>query len=73
LLSDGTVLITGGTGYLVTSELFDPATNGWVPGEVLSTGRYRHSAFTLDDGRALIMGGTSKDGMLATTEIYGGE
>ena len=73
LLADGTVLVTGGTGYLATSEIFDPATGSWVAGEPLDTGRYRHGSVRLADGRTLIMGGTSKDGMLATMEVYGGE
>lgn len=70
LLSNGTVLVTGGTGYLVTSELFDPVAGTWTVGESLGTGRYKHGAVQLEDGRTLIMGGTSKDGMLATMEIY---
>ena len=73
LLADGTVMIAGGTGYLATSEFFDPLEGTWTTGQSLGTGRYRHGAIRLNDGRTLIMGGTSKDGMLATMEIYGGQ
>ncbi len=71
LLADGTVMVAGGTGYLATSEFFDPLEGTWTTGQSLGTGRYRHGAIRLNDGRTLIMGGTSKDGMLATMEIYG--
>ena len=73
LLADGIVMVAGGTGYLTTSEFFDPTEGTWTTGQSLDTGRYRHGAIHLNDGRTLIMGGTSKDGMLATMEIYGGE
>ena len=73
LLADGTVMVVGGTGYLATSEFFDPLDGSWTTGQSLETGRYKHGAIRLDDGRTLIMGGTSKDGMLATMEIYGGQ
>ncbi len=73
LLADGTVMVAGGTGYLATSEFFNPLEGAWTTGRSLGTGRYKHSAVRLDDGRTLIMGGTSKDGMLATMEIYGGQ
>ncbi|MAX04355.1 MAG: hypothetical protein CL883_03435, partial [Dehalococcoidia bacterium] len=70
LLTDGSVLVTGGIGYISEVEIFDPKTSTWSIVGSLNTGRYRHAVTQLNDGRVLIMAGTAEEGMLATVEIY---
>src|SRR5207245_1611606 len=54
-LSDGTVLIAGGTGDgglpVAAAQLFDPATGAVTALDPLSTPRARHTATLLRDGR----------------------
>jgi hypothetical protein len=65
LMQDGRVLITGGrgaSGTLNTAEIYDPATNSFLPVTTpMSAPRVGHSAVALLDGRVLVAGG-SKDG-----------
>lgn len=60
LLSDGRVLITGGssnTAILNSTEIFDPVTNTFSPANNLNSKRFSHTADILPDGRVLIAGG----------------
>jgi hypothetical protein len=70
LLSDGRVLIAGGSssgalatggligsGLLQTSELYDPSTGTFAAAASMSTSRLGHTATLLPDGRVLICGG----------------
>lgn len=60
LLSDGKVLIAGGSGVssdLIGGELYDPETNVWVSAGWFSTSRWGHSATLLPNGRVLAAGG----------------
>src|SRR5688572_17677008 len=64
LLSDGTVLIVGGTGPntkpLATAELFYPFSGSFLPASMrLISRRAGHTATLLTDGRVLIVGGTA--------------
>jgi N-acetylneuraminic acid mutarotase len=73
-LSDGKVLLIGGrdgTTRHASVEIYDPATNTWSATGSLATARSLHSATLLENGRVLVVGGTS-DGSsgLPTTEIY---
>lgn len=79
--ADGKVLVVGGydNGYnvLASAELYDPATQRFTATGSMTTGRFRHTATLLADGRVLIAGGAfsfgSKDGInpsLANAEIY---
>jgi hypothetical protein len=65
LMQDGRVLITGGrgaSGTLNTAEIYDPATNSFIPvAATMSAARVGHSAVPLLDGRVLVAGG-SEDG-----------
>jgi hypothetical protein len=85
LLADGRVLIVGGIGGefdlsgssdsakpLLSGELYDPATGTFTETGQLSTGRWMHTATLLQDGRVLIVGGSSADmqSPLTTAEVY---
>ncbi|MGW3285414.1 kelch repeat-containing protein [Streptomyces sp. NPDC001002] len=72
LLSDGTVLATGGgdpgagadSGYVdpysrALTERYLPATDTWIPDTPMPTGRTQHCAFPLAGGRLLVAGGTN--------------
>lgn len=72
LLADGRVFISGGAderderGAYATTELYDPATGGFVVAATLHAGRYKHTGTSvlLADGRVLLLGGA------ATAEVY---
>ena len=75
LLSDGTVLVTGGQdirnnaalGNLATAELYDPASGTWTATAEMIEARYGHFATLLLDGRVLVSGGGETS---ATAELY---
>jgi N-acetylneuraminic acid mutarotase len=62
-LVDGTVLVVGGadaaSAPLARAARFEPATGVWTAVGALHTPRRRHSVTALDDGGALVAGGTS--------------
>jgi len=65
LLPSGHVLATGGgprdsleVRVERTTELYDPATNVWVPGPSMGFPHLAHSATALTDGRVLVAGGS---------------
>ena len=77
LLTDGTVLITGGNvfdGYptwltpTALAEIYVPASGVFVPLGSMAVGRSGHSATLLADGRVLIVGGAPPGA--PTAEIY---
>jgi Bacterial Ig-like domain (group 2)/Galactose oxidase, central domain len=80
LLNNGKVLIAGGYNvsghlghYIVTAELYDPATGTFTPSGNLHTGRTFHSATLLNNGMVLIAGGFGSGGLcdyIATAELY---
>jgi Galactose oxidase, central domain/Kelch motif len=77
LLSDGRVLVMGGTslnpgGAVATAEVFDPATGAFSPTGGLSQARYDFTATRLYDGTVLVAGGqTDNFGQAVTTaEVY---
>jgi N-acetylneuraminic acid mutarotase len=79
LLSDGRVLIAGGFAEIAsggnpqtdTTEIYDPAANGWGRGMPMTATRAFHTATLLNDGRVLVVGGEEATGpYLATTELY---
>lgn len=69
LLTDGTVLVAGGTPQRqgdndgdqiqASAELFDPADWSFRPAPPMATARSFHAAVALPDGRALVVGGQS--------------
>jgi hypothetical protein len=76
LLSNGQVLVTGGvnqyggTGYLSTAELYDPATNTWSAAGSMATARFYHTATLLNNGQVLVTGGLGFSGFLSQAELY---
>jgi hypothetical protein len=82
LLRDGRVFMTGGYSptitppYLVTTEVFNPATGVFLAANPLIASRAFHSATMLGNGKILIAGGLNgmefngNSGILSTTEIY---
>ena len=63
LLNDGTVLVAGGdnstilSGGVATAEVFDTATNMFMPTGSMGTARFLHTATLLNNGQVLITGG----------------
>lgn len=74
LLSDGSVLITGGGigpfGARGSAERFDPKTETWSPAGELNQPRNGHRSITLPDGRILIAGGHYVGTYLNSCEVY---
>ncbi len=61
LLTDGRVLVTGGTStrseFLDTAELYDPATNVWSAAGRMIGPRQYHTTLLLPGGKVLVFGG----------------
>ena len=74
LLSDGRILVTGGTtGSQVSAdvELFDPASGTSTLVALMEQPRTDHAAARLPDGNVLIVGGSSSDGgVLQSAEVF---
>ena len=80
LLSNGQVLVTGGTtvdfnGVTVASaELYNPLTGSWTVTGSMLQGRERHTATVLQNGQVLVAGGDYYDGVnagfLTESELY---
>jgi hypothetical protein len=76
LLSDGTVLMAGGSEFdanvdiLAVAELFDPNSGTFTATGGLLTPRIEHTATLLKDGTVLVTGGLNGAGTLATAELY---
>jgi Galactose oxidase, central domain len=79
LLSDGKVLVAGGTGFsgdvvgfLDSAELYDPATGKWNATGGLNVPRTLHTATLLKDGKVLIVGGIDgrNSGSSLNAELY---
>jgi hypothetical protein len=73
LLTDGSVLVTGGQGTkgsLATVERYDPDDDAWTTAPRMAYRRQAHSAIRLLDGRVLVTGGSGDDGTSVTAELY---
>jgi N-acetylneuraminic acid mutarotase len=77
LLPNGQVLVAGGlsSGYhrnhqTPTAELYDPASGSWTATASLVPARDVHTATLLRNGRVLVSGGDSNDGILARADLY---
>ena len=60
-----------GSGHGHTSTvIYDPGSGKTRPGPEMSTPRFKHAVAMLDDGRILVLGGTTDDTeLLASTEV----
>ena len=78
LLSDGKLLVIGGSGpvhLLASAELYDSGTGMFIPTASMAKPRSAHTATLLKDGRVLVVGGLDEPssatfGVVATAEIY---
>lgn len=74
VLTDGTVLVVGGfntsTGYLASTEIYNPTAHTWTNKASMSHARALHSATLLNDGRVMVVGGSDGSNVLASIEIY---
>lgn len=78
LLSDGTVLVAGGsvgTEVRSSAERFDPVSGSWTATGRMHQARAGHSATLLPNGTVLVAGGyltsrTQPEQMLASAELY---
>jgi N-acetylneuraminic acid mutarotase len=77
LLSDGRVLVAGGTTApqsgmpMSVPEIYDPVANSWSLAGTMGTGRVGHTATLLLSGNVLVAGGFVYTGpSLASTELY---
>jgi deoxycytidylate deaminase len=75
LLTNGMVLITGGTvdssgSTHASAELYNPTTKIFTATGNMTAGRTHHTATLLNDGTVLIAGGYNGDGTHASAEIY---
>ena len=74
VLSDGSILVTGGmygrVGRRRTAEIFNPETGVWSSAGALKQGRNGHRSIRLDDGRILIVGGFSGTDYLTSCEVF---
>jgi hypothetical protein len=76
LLSDGTVLMAGGSEFdanvdiLAAAEIFDPNSGTFTGTGGLLTPRIMHTGTLLKGGTVLVTGGLNEVGTLATTELY---
>jgi hypothetical protein len=77
-LADGRVLVTGGIDsvidagtFLVSVEVYDPATRQWALTASMGVVRNGHTLTLLADGTVLVAGGNSVSGsVLASAELY---
>jgi Kelch motif/Galactose oxidase, central domain len=73
LLTDGTVLVTGGstsTGVTATAELFDPSTRVFTPTASMQSKRELHTATRLTNGTVLVTGGINGSITLSSAELF---
>jgi hypothetical protein len=72
ILANGNVLVAGGynsSGYLNSTELYDPSTGVWtIIGSITYT-RTQHTASVLTNGQVLVTGGTFSVA-LNSSELY---
>ena len=75
MLSDGRVFIAGGhiwqgaidpTQGVINTTIFDPASNAWTEGPMMSQARWYPTTTLLGDGTVIICGGTIDTGTSAT-------
>ena len=72
-LLDGRALLVSGTEgekFLVSCEVYTPATNSWTATGNLTPARFEHQSLLLNDGRVMTMGGYATTGILSSTAFF---
>ncbi len=69
LMADGRVLVIGGTGSTLMTQIYDPMNGTWRTTGSLASARNGGASVLLKDGRVLVMGGGTTSS-IATCEIY---
>ncbi|PKN44809.1 MAG: branched-chain amino acid ABC transporter substrate-binding protein, partial [Deltaproteobacteria bacterium HGW-Deltaproteobacteria-17] len=69
LLADGRVLVAGG-GAVTRGEVYDPATETWMPTALMVSPRQYHTATRLANGKVLVVGGANGSTLLGSAELY---
>lgn len=71
LIAGGQAINTNSNNGLVTTEIFDPASNTYLIRQNMFFARYYHTATLLPDGKVLMIGGASGAGIaVKTSEVY---
>ena len=73
LLSNGKVLVTGGTSnktYLDTTEIFEPASMKWTAGPKMNQSRWDHAAVRLKNDWVLLSGGFGYSDSIPSVSLY---
>jgi hypothetical protein len=73
-LVDGRVLVSGGGDrcgeVFKTAALFDPSSHTWSATAAMATGRQKHRAVLMADGRVLVVGGTAGGTGSMSAELF---
>lgn len=70
-LSNGKVLVAGGTGALSSAEIYDPSTEQFTVTGTMAVGRQYAKAVTLENGKVLVVGGkNATNDPLVSAELY---
>jgi hypothetical protein len=70
LLTDGRVLVAGGSPSWTSAELYDPDTGRWTAAAGPAIARQGATATLLGDGRVLLTGGTAFVDSVSNSEMY---
>jgi len=74
LLTNGLVLVTGGTDLYgdaySSSELYNPASGTWTTTGSMSTNCWSHTATLLANGQVLVAGGVNNNSILSSSKLY---
>jgi hypothetical protein len=75
LLTDGRVLVAGGTARfdgpaLASTELYDPRDGSWTATGPMGVARSFHTATLLPDGKVLVVGGFDDFEAISSAELY---
>jgi N-acetylneuraminic acid mutarotase len=80
VMSDDTLLVTGGTSNNATSqtviagaERYDSSSNTWTSSGVMNSPRRFHTAIQLGDGRVLVAGGQDGANLMTSSELMSGD
>jgi N-acetylneuraminic acid mutarotase len=72
VLSNGRVFVVGGynTSYLLSTEVYNPASGTWSTARSMNVARGEPTATTLSNGKVLVAGGSNTSSTNASAEVY---